>query len=359
MRPVAQTALVAVVIAVVGVAGFLAGWYLAPSGHSSSSSTSSSTLSLIAAGTLAPILPGLATQFANATPGVQAPSSAQLYEGSSAAATTLAGGNQPYDVFVAADFRTIPKSLFPPTTPIATWEVVFAADPVVLAYAPSVTALNGINSNNWASKVVQSGVLLGAPNASSDPLGYNAIFTLELEDAALGLGGSLYHHFFNGAVGAFATPTSATLYVSENVAATALSSGEVDAFLIYRSYAVVDHLAYVNLSPGVNLGETDSASVATYATAVTTILSGTSTKSVSGAPVLFALTVPSSASSVPLGIAFSAFLLSNATAATWAADGFAPLAPLWATPLGSVPAALSGSPPSGTAALPSYLQSLT
>jgi len=353
MRPLLFKALIVVVIVVVGIAGFAGGWLARPS-----SGSTPETLSVIAAGSLAPILPSFVSAFAATVPGVQAPISAQLYEGSSTAASSLAGGHQSYDLFIAADFRTIPSDIEGPAPSIASWEVVFASDPVVLAYEPKDSALAGISSVNWWTKINQTGVILGVPNASADPLGANAIYTLELQDAAASLHGGFYGHFFTGGEGALAKPTTSTLYVSENVAATALSSGEVDAFLIYRSYAVADHLSYLNLSSGVDLGGTSSASVATYATASTTVLSGTGTKIEKGAPVLFSLTVPSSASSLPLGIAFATYLLSNVTAATWASYGFAPLEPQWTDEPAKLPAALAGTPPQGVAALPSYLAAL-
>lgn len=359
MRSVVRTLVLVVVAVVLLTAGFVGGWYARPSGGSNNSGSSgSSTLSVIAAGSLAPILPSFISAFANATPGVSAPTAAQLYEGSTAAATTLAGGDQPYNAFLSADFRVIPQHLEPSASTIASWEVVFAADPVVLAYSPSVSALSGINSTNWATKITQSGVTLGVPNASSDPLGENAIFVLELEDAAAGMGGALYSHFFNGAMGALATPTSSALYVSENVASTALSTGQVSTFLIYQSYAKVDGLHYISLEPNVNLGATDSASVAHYGTVTTTVLSGTSTKTVKGAPVLFALTVPSSTTNYTLSLSFAAYLLSNATATLWSNDGFVPLPSEWTDQPGHLPAALAGSPPGGVEALPAYLAAL-
>jgi len=356
MRPTLRTAALVVGIVLIGIAGFSGGWLLGA--RTAGSGSGPLTLSIVAAGSLAPILPPLASEFANETPGVTSPISAQLYEGSSTAASALAGGQQPYDLFVSADYRTIPKTLEAPAATVASWEVIYASDPMVLAYAPSDSTLSGIDASNWWTEIVQPGVLLGAPNASADPLGYNVIFTLELEDAAQHLGGSLYGHFYDGAEGSLATPTSATVYVSENVAATALSHGTVDAFLLYRSYAVADHLTYLNLSPAVNLAATDPTNVSHYASVSTTILSGTATKSVAGAPVLFALTVPSTARNPVVGLAFAAFLLSNATSATWASDGFQPIVPMWADHLSAVPAVLAGSPSAGVVPLPSDLANL-
>jgi ABC-type molybdate transport system substrate-binding protein len=353
VRPVLRIGITVGAVVIVALGSLAGGWYL----HTSSVA-SGGTLSVIGAGSLAPILPSLASTFANGTPGVSAPFAAQLYEGSTAAASALTLPNQPYDLFVAADFRVIPQHLEPPAATVASWEAVFAADPLVLAYEPGAAGLSGINSTNWYQKIVGPGVTLGVANASSDPLGANAIFALELTDALTHQGGAFYGHFFQGGLGALAIPTATAKYVSENVAATDLSTGEVSTFLIYQSYAKVDHLAYVALNSSVNLGGYDPADVARYTTVNTTVLSGTSTEVKRGAPILFALTVPGNAPNFTLGVAFAAFLLSNVTAATWAADGFVPLAPLWTDEPAHLPAALSGTAPSGLAPLPAYLAAL-
>jgi molybdate/tungstate transport system substrate-binding protein len=357
MRPVARNAIVVAAVAVALVSGFAGGWVL----HTGSTATNSPgpiTLSIVAAGSLAPILPAFAAAFANATPGVNAPVEAQLYEGSTAAASALTLPGQPYDLFVSADYRVIPQHLEPPAATVASWEAVFAADPMVLAYEPGAAGLGGINSTNWYQKIVDAGVTLGTPNASSDPLGINTIFTLELTDALTGQGGAFYAHFFDGGMGHLATPTGATKIVAENVAATALSTGEVSTFLIYQSYAKVDHLPYIALNGSVNLGAYDAAHVASYGTVSTTVLSGTSFAVRKGAPALFALTVPNTAPDYGLGIAFAAFLLSDATAASWTADGFTPLAPLWTDAPAKLPAALAGTAPLGVVPLPPYLAAL-
>lgn len=355
MRPVARNISVIGVVVVAIVAGFVGGWYAHPSNTTSSGGTTS-TLSIIAAGTLGPILPAFASNFANQTPGVQAPLAAQLYEGSLDAAAAVTQLGQPYDAFLAADYRVIPQHVEPSA---ASWEVVFAADPMVLAYDPNVPALVGINASNWADLIVQPGITFGTPNASSDPLGYNVIFTIELQDSLDGSGGGFYSHFYTGSIGGFAGPQpSVTKIVPETQAAAVLSTGTVDTYLIYRSYAIADHLAYKNLSPHVNLAAYDPGSVTNDSAASTTILSGSATTVVKGAPVLFAVTVPKTAPNVPLGIAFVAYLLSNQSSAAWTADGFSVITPAWTDQPGAIPGAIAGTAPYSLPALPAYLAAL-
>jgi molybdate/tungstate transport system substrate-binding protein len=355
MRPVPQRLLTGALVVLALLGAFAGGWYVRSA--VSPSGTAPASLAVIAAGSLAPVLPKLIASFVAATPGVQAPASAQLYEGSTAAATALTTASQPYDLFLSADFRVIPQRLEPPVAAVTGWEAIFAADPVVLAYAPG-GALLGINGTNWYQKIVQPGVVLGSPNASADPLGANAIFTLELEDGRTGQGGALYGHFYAGGMGALATPTAATRYVAENTLASALATGAIDIALTYRSYAVADRLAYVSLGSAVDLGAYDSVHVTQYGAVSTTLLVGGSTAVVHGAPALFALTVPSTAPDTPLGLALAAYLLSNVTSPRWAADGFTPVTPPWVDHPAQVPAALAGFAPNGLPVLPDYLAAL-
>ncbi len=358
MRPLTLKLVVAGIAAVALVAGGTAGWYL----HGSSTSSGPSTLEIIAAGSLSPsgLLPALAATFVAETPGVQSPTAAQLYQGSTADATQLNGGHQPYDLFVSADYRVIPGMMFAPTGTAASWEVVFAGDPLVLAYNASNSAFSGVSMTNWYQDVVKAGVILGMPTAASDPVGVDAILAIELEDNLEGLDGALYGHFFTGAEGGVAGITSSVDYVIENDAATALKTDEVQAYFVYESYAHAEGLSFVSLSPSVNLAGTSSTDVTDYSSVSTQVAAGTSTTTVYGAPILFALTVPSTAPDAALGIAFAAFLLANTTSATWAGDGFSPIGPAFydVAKGASLPAALSGSPPDGLVPLPSYLTAL-
>ncbi len=350
MRPVLRTIAVLAVAGIAVGAGFAAGWY----GHATASSNASTEmLGVIAAGSLspAPLLPSLVSDYVDRTPGVSSPLTAQLYEGSDAAATAIAsaGSRSPYDLFVSADDRVIPETLMTSASPYATGEAVFASDPLVLAYNPSV--LSGVTSANWYEKIVAPGITLGVANASADPLGVNAVIAIELEDALVGLNGTFYHHFFTGPMGGFAEPTANTLYVTENNAASALSENYVQAYLIYESYAKADGLTYTALNDSVNLGGVSPGDVAAYGSASTTVLSGTGAEVVAGAPAIFALTVPSNAPDPALGDGFAAWLLSNSTLSSWAADGFVPTPSVWV--YGSASYLVGGLP-----ALPSYLAAL-
>jgi molybdate/tungstate transport system substrate-binding protein len=302
----------------------------------------SSVLSVSAAGTLGTVFPSLAALLANESPGVTAPMAAQQYQGSLAALRSISELHQFFDVAAAADFRLVPHLLSPD---YASWEVAFASSPEALAYDPSAVALQGINSTNWAAEIQRPGVLLGVANASTDPNGYNGIFVLQLE--GLLLNGSLpavYSHFYSGAPGGFAVPNPAsTREEPEAQAATLLSQHVVQAFIIYRSYAIAHHLAYVELDPAVNLGGFESTYLSTYARASTEILdpSGSLTP-VRGAPVAFCATVPLNAPNATLGELFVHLLVSVQGSAILQSFGFQPLLPGYSFVMaGSLPPSLA------------------
>ncbi len=331
MRPV-RPVTVGIVAGLVLLAGLAGGYLVHDVIHGaatpSSGGSSPATLSVVAAGTLDTLFPEVANALANATPGLTAPMAAQQYEGSLAALSTISTLNEAFDVAAAADYRLIPSLLAPG---FASWEVVFATTPEVLAYDPSVAAFSGINASNWAERLTEPGVLLGVANQSTDPNGYNGIFVLELEGSLSGGGlGGLYGHFYTTAVGTLAEPNPSTTRVEpETQVATLLSTHAVSAFITYRSYAVSHGLSYVTLDPRVSLGATDEASVSFYSTATTTVLGAAGPTVVRGAPVLFGATVPLNAPRSDLGVAFVHYLISPAGALLMGADGFAPLAWSW------------------------------
>jgi molybdate/tungstate transport system substrate-binding protein len=290
----------------------------------------------------------VANELVNETPGVTAPSAAQTYEGSIDVTTAIASLAARADVAALADFRLIPQLLEPK---YAGYEVVFGATPEVLAYNPNVPAFDGINSTNWASKLItdvttSGNAPLGVWNASTDPNGYNEIFSMELE-GLLYNGGNLsavYGHFYTGAPGSFAVPNPTTTKIEhESQAASLVSTGVVSAVITYRSYAVVNHMSFVSFDPIVGLQANNSSALADYAKLSTMITTSTGgTAKVAPAPVLFAVTVPLNAPNAALGAAFIHLLLSPQGSAILSEGGaFTPIFPGWADDPSAVPSVLA------------------
>jgi len=336
-----------VVAAAVGGIGFFAGYEYRGSPSSTPSAVENSTLSVLGAGTLDTLFPELANALVNETPGISAPPAAQTYEGSLDITTAITTGTARADVAAVADYRLIPQLLEPK---YASYEVVFGSTPEVLAYKSGNPAFAGVNSTNWPSKLLNA--TASAPfaiwNASTAPNGYNEIFSLMLQGMLYDNGdiSAVYSHFYNGAPGSYATGTGITKIEHESQAASLLSTGVVSAVITYRSYAVVNGLAYVPFNPIVGLAANNSTALADYAKLSTSIISASGgLAKVAPAPVLFAVTVPSNAPNPALGAAFIHLLLSlqgSAILADAAQGGaFTPIFPGWSDSPSAVPSVLA------------------
>jgi len=349
VAPTSVWIVVVIVVAAGGAGvGFIAGYEYRGSPAASPSSVTNSTLSVLGAGTLDTVFPQVADALVSETPGISAPAAAQTYEGSLDVTTAISSLSARVDVAAVADFRLIPQFLEPTHSD---FEVVFASTPEVLVYNPSVSAFDGINSSNWGTKlydaVSTSGVAPFAVwNASTDPNGYNEIFSMMLEGMLYSAGdiSAVYSHFYSGAPGSFAVPNpSITRIEKEGQAASLISTGVVSSLITYRAYAALNHLTYVPLDPIVGLAANNSTAVADYAKLSTTILSSSGTsESVSPAPILFAATVPTNAPNPTLGAAFLHLLLSPQGSAFLSDDGaFTPIFPGWTNAPSAVPPVLA------------------
>lgn len=351
-RSVVIVVVLLVALGGIGV-GFLAGYEYRGSPASSPATFTNDTLSVLGAGTLNTLFPQLASLLVNETPNISAPIVAQTYEGSldiTTAITTLAARA---DVAAVADFRLIP-SLLEPT--FASYEVVWGATPEVLVYNSSIAAFDGVNETNWAQKLINdvdnpSNAPMAVWNASTDPNGYNEIFSLMLQGMLYNDSPTkFYSQLYGGAPGTPAIPNATQVgphvvaeLEHESQAATLLKTGVVSALITYRSFAVVNHLPYVSFNPIVGLSANNSTALTDYAELNTTIVSSTGglTK-VAPAPVLFSITVPTNAQNPALGAAFIHLLLSPQGAAIISEGGaFTPIFPGWSNNPSAVPSVLA------------------
>jgi molybdate/tungstate transport system substrate-binding protein len=347
----ASNAVIAVVVILVAAGaagvGFVAGYEYKTSPANSPATVENSTLSVLGAGTLDTLFPQLASALVNETPGISAPTATQTYEGSLDITTAITSTGALADVAAVADFRLIPQLLEPT---YAGYEVVFGSTPEVLVYNTSIAAFDGINESNWAEKLVNDVTTAGDQpmavwNASTDPNGYNEIFSLELQGLLYGGNSTtFYSSLYGGAAGSPAVPnTSTTILEHESQAATLFKTGVVSAFITYRSYAVVNDLPYVSFNPIVGLQANNSTALSDYGQLSTTITSASgSPATVVPAPILFAITVPSNAPNPELGADFLHLLLSPQGAAILSAGGaFDPIFPGWCDHPGAVPPVLA------------------
>jgi len=339
---------VIVIAAAVGGIGFYAGYEYRGSPAANPGAVVNSTLSILGAGTLTFTFPILANAFVNETPGVTAPAAAQTYEGSLDITNAITQTNAKADVAAVADFRLIPQLLEPT---YAAWEVVFAQTQEVLIYNSSIPQFNGVNASNWGEKLISDVTTpgnqpLGVWNASTDPNGYNEIFSMMLQ-GQLYQGGNtsaVYSTFYSGAPGQYATPNpSTTILEHESQAANLIKEGVVSAVITYKAVAIQNHLPYVLLDPIVGLGANNSTALNDYKALSTKVIgSNNALMTVVPAPILFAATVPLNAPNAALGAAFLHLLLSPQGSAILAEDNaWTPIFPGWSNDPSAVPSVLA------------------
>jgi molybdate/tungstate transport system substrate-binding protein len=337
-----------VIAAAVGGIGFYAGYEYRGSPAANPGQTANDTLSILGAGTLTDTFPMLANAFVNETPGVTAPAALQTYEGSLDITNAITQTNAKTDVAAVADFRLIPQLLEPK---YAAWEVVFAQTQEVLIYNSSIPQFNGVNESNWGQKLVSDVTTpgnkpMGVWNASTDPNGYNEIFSMMLQ-GQLYQGGNtsaVYGTFYSGAPGQYATPNPSTAILEhESQAVNLIREGIVSAVITYKAVAFQNHLPYVLLNPIVGLGANNSTALNDYKALSTKILGANNTlESVYPAPILFAATVPLNAPDPALGAAFLHLLLSPQGSAILAEqDAWDPIFPGWSNDPSAVPSVLA------------------
>jgi molybdate/tungstate transport system substrate-binding protein len=115
----------------------------------------------------------------------------------------------------------------------------------------------------------------------------------------------------------------------------ALQSGQIDYLAIYRSDALEQHLKYIALPAQINLS--DQAMAADYAKV--TIHAG-SLGALTAKPIIYGLTIPSTAPDAALGQKFISFVLSPQGQAIMRGNGFVVISPALASNQAKVPAPL-------------------
>ena len=234
---------------------------------------------------------------------------------------------QPDDVLGVADYSLIPKLMSDPAKPHATWYLGFVSNQITLAYTAHSKGAGQLTPANWYTVVSQPGVRIGRSNPAADPSGYQFLQMLQLAQG----------YYRNPALAAAVLKNSPDSSVAETETSllAALQSGQIDYLAIYRSNALEDHLKYIALPPQIDLS--DPAMAAGYAKV--TVNAG-SLGSLTAKPIIYGLTIPSSAQDPALAQKFIAFVLGPQGQAIMNANGFVVISPALASSQGKVPAVL-------------------
>lgn len=264
------------------------------SGPSGGDSGGQTTLVVHGAGTLAVPFKQVIAAFEQENPGVVVQS---RFAGSVEMVRGVTELGQPVDVLGMADYSLIPSQMFGANGKrrFADWYVGFASNEITFAYTDKSKGAAQLTAQNWPQVLSGPGVRIGRSNPDTDPSGYQILQMLQLAQG--------YYHDPNLSAKVLANSPPGTLVSTETQLLPALMSGQIDYLGIYRSDALQHQLKYLELPPQINLS--DPALAPLYESASVPTKSRTRT----GKPIIYGLTVPTNAPNAALGEKFVAFVL--------------------------------------------------
>ena len=212
----------------------------------------STTVAILAAGSLQRALE------AGLAPAVDVPVAVEAH-GSATVARMIAEGQRDPDIVTVADTALFEAPLSPP------WYSVFASNAVVLAYNPDTDGGERIadaDERRWYEPLVDGDVRLGRTDPDQDPLGYRALFTLELAS-----------RYYDGASNLGEKILRREQIYPETALVSQFETGAIDAAIAYRNMAVERDYEYVDLPDQIDLSNPEYAE-AWYSTVSYTLPSG-------------------------------------------------------------------------------------
>jgi molybdate/tungstate transport system substrate-binding protein len=226
----------------------------------------STTVAILAAGSLQNALAnGLG-------PAVDVPVQVESH-GSATVARMIDEGQRDPDIVSVADVALFEEPLSPP------WYSVFTSNSVVIAYNPETDGgerLADAGTESWYEPLVDGSVTIGRTDPDQDPLGYRALFVLELAsryyDDTSRLGEQILRR---------------NQIYPETSLISQFETGSIDAAIAYRNMAVERDYEYIELPDQVNLS-TPRYAEEWYATASYTLPSG---HEIHGRPISYGSTI--------------------------------------------------------------------
>jgi molybdate/tungstate transport system substrate-binding protein len=240
------------------------------------------------------------------------------------------------DVFISADPEVNHLLMRPGPGPSAPWFFTLARNTLVVAYDPRSKFASALGHSAaghapggrpWHEILARPGFRLGRTDPQLDPKGYRTILMLRLAEH--------YYHRADLEQRIIGSPENPRQIFPEEELMGRLESGQLDAGIFYLNEAVEHHLPYVTLPDEINLGNPAMASA--YAHATYRLPTGEVRR---GAPIVYTVTIPSTADNVAGAIRFVQFLYGPGGRAALTAHGLLPAPPLAGGDVREVPPAL-------------------
>jgi molybdate/tungstate transport system substrate-binding protein len=259
------------------------------------------------------------------------------YQGEGAGSTALTNQIkskliQP-DVFISASTGAYAPLQGSANGNVVSWYMSFAATSMVIGYSPksqfaSQLSAAAAGTTPWYQVLETPGLRLGRTDPALDPKGVNTIFTMQLAEVYYSQPG-----LSQKILGANNNP--AQIFPEQDLVAR-LGSGQLDAGFFYLNEVKDAGLPYITLPAQINLGDPSQASY--YAQAHYTPSNGPTQ---AGKPVLYSVSILSTARNPAGADAFVKYLLGSAGQAILTADGIQHISIVFKGDASSVPSDLT------------------
>jgi molybdate/tungstate transport system substrate-binding protein len=192
------------------------------------------------------------------------------------------------------------------------WYFTFARSSLVVGFYPKsrfASRFRAVQRHHlaWYSALEQNGLRIGRTDPNLDPKGYRTLFMAHLAQRVF--------HLKNFKTRVFGTDENTDQIFPEEVLAARLQSGQLDAGIFYLTEARALHLPYITLPAKINLSSPKYARL--YATQHYTTPQGT----VTGAPILYTITTPSTVQNIGGAQSFIRYALGKQGRALARSDG--------------------------------------
>jgi molybdate/tungstate transport system substrate-binding protein len=306
---------------------------LAVSGIVPTAHAASGTLNVFYAGSLVNLNENLVgPAFASATGYTYQGKSA----GSGAIANQIKGKVATPDVVEFADPAVNMTLMGTANGSYVSWYLTFATSQLVIGFDPKSKVAKEFKQVQtgklpFYKALQQKGLKIGRTDPNIDPKGYRAIWMAKLTQKVYKL-----KNFESKLFGAVENP--AQVFPEQTLVARMLT-GQVNAGVFYLSEVKDLGIPYITLPPQVNLGSTKAKYVKLYKTQRFTTSAG---QTVTGAPIQYTITIPSTVKNEAGAEAFVRFVLSSRVRAISAAHGLLTIKTTVGGDRSSVPSALAG-----------------
>jgi molybdate/tungstate transport system substrate-binding protein len=217
--------------------------------------------------------------------------------GSLAAARKVTELDKSCDVLAVADYIIIDNIMVPD---YASWNYIFAANEMIIAFTDKSKYSDEINSNNWHSIILRDEIAIGRSEPNLDPCGYRSIFVFMLAE-------SFYR--IQGLANKLKDKKQTIIRPKETDLIAILETGNIDYLMIYKSVAEQHNLRYIELPDEINLSNPELDSL--YQSVSITVdgaAKGEKTL-IHGSSILYGLSIPHNHQNYDAAIMFINFIL--------------------------------------------------